>query len=99
MEILTKFSNDLRILGYNANFRAKVIQSAIKGFRRQVKAAANGGPPINRPWSYQREVRRLKKLTSRESWFKPQFDVVAFFPATEGSWRVNGVKKIMQEEG
>ena len=47
MEILTKFSNDLRILGYNANFRAKVIQSAIKGFRRQVEAAANGGPPIN----------------------------------------------------
>ena len=41
VEILTKFSNGLRISGYNANFRAKVIQSAIKGFRRQVEAAAN----------------------------------------------------------
>ena len=99
VEILTKFSNDLRISGYNASFRAKVIQSAITGFQRQVEAAANGGPPINRPRSYQREERRFKKLTSRESWFRPQFDVVAFFPATEGSWLVNGVKKIMQEEG
>ena len=25
--------------------------------------------------------------------------MVAFFPATEGSWLVNGVKKIMKEEG
>ena len=41
MEILTKFSNDLRILGYNdnASFRAKVIQSAITGFWRQVEAS------------------------------------------------------------
>ena len=64
-----------------------------------MEAAANGGPPINRPRSYQREERRHKKLTSRESWFRPQFDVVGFFPATEGSWLVNGIKKIMQEEG
>ena len=49
VEILTRFSNDLRISGYGAGFRAKVIQSAITGFRRQVEAAANGGPPINRP--------------------------------------------------
>ena len=33
VETLIKFSNDLRISGYNA--RAKVIQSAITGFRRQ----------------------------------------------------------------
>ena len=25
--------------------------------------------------------------------------MVAFFPATEGSWLVNGIKKIMREEG
>ena len=31
--LLTKFSNDLRISGYNA--RAKVFQSGIMGFQRQ----------------------------------------------------------------
>ena len=44
VEILTNFSNDLRISGYNASFRATVIQSAITAFQRQVEAAANGGP-------------------------------------------------------
>ena len=85
MDILIEFSNDLRISGYNASFRGKVVRSAITGFRRLVEAAANVGPPINRPRSYQREERRNKKLTSRESWFWPQFDIVGFFPATEGS--------------
>ena len=97
--ILTQFSNDLRVSGYDAKFRATVINSAIVGFRRQCEAAANGGPPINRPRAYQREERRNKKLISRESWFRPQYDVVGFFPATEGSWLVNGLKKIMHEEG
>ena len=61
VEIITKFSNDLRISGYNASFRAIVIQSAITGFWRQVEAAPNGGPPIDQLWS---EERRHKKLTS-----------------------------------
>ena len=45
MDHKTNISNALRISGYNGNasFRAKVIQSAITGFWRQVKAAANGG--------------------------------------------------------
>ena len=29
----------------------------------------------------------------------PNHDVVAFFPATEDGWLVNGVKKILREEG
>ena len=98
-QILTKFANDLRVSGYNQQFREKVIQSAIIGFRRQCEAADNGGTPLHRPRSYNREERRKKKLLSKTSWFRPSHDVVAFFPATEGSWLVNGVKKIMREEG
>ena len=36
---------------------------------------------------------------SREFWFQPTHNVVVFYPATEGSWLVNGNKKIMREEG
>ena len=36
---------------------------------------------------------------SKDSWYRPNHDVVAFFPATEDSWLVNGVKKILREEG
>ena len=97
--ILTRFSNDLRISGYNQQFREKVIQSATTGFQRQCEAADNGGIPLHRPRNYERAARRKKKLMSKESWFHPAHDVVGFFPVTEGSWLVNGVKKIMQEEG
>ena len=76
-----------------------MIQSAITGFQRQCEAADNGGTPLHRPRSYHREERRKKKLIAKTSWFRPSHDVVAFFPATEGSWLVNGVKKIMREEG
>ena len=85
MDILTQFSNDLRVSGYNVKFRTTVISSVITGFRRQCETAVNGGPPINRPRSYQREERRNKKLISRDSWFRPQYDVVGFFPTTENS--------------
>ena len=56
-EILTRFSNDLRVSGYNQQFREKVVQSAITGFTRQCEAADNGGTPLHRPRSYQREER------------------------------------------
>ena len=96
VDILTRFSNDLRLSGYNQQFREKVVQSAITGFTRQCEAADNGGTPLHRPRSYQRAERRKKKLMSKEAWFRPTHDVVAFFPATEGSWLVNGIKKIMR---
>ena len=76
-----------------------MIQSATTGFQRQCEAANNGGTPLHRPRNYKRAARRKKKLMSKESWFRPTHDVVAFFPATEGSWLVNGVKKIMKEIG
>ena len=34
---------------------------------------------------------------AKESWFQPTHDVVGFLPATEGSWLINGLKKIMKE--
>ena len=34
-DILSEFSNDLRIMGYDERFRAKVIQAALTGYKRQ----------------------------------------------------------------
>ena len=64
-KIITRFSNDLRMSGYNQQFREKVIQSAITGFTRQCEAADNGGTPLHRPRDYQREDRRKKKLIAK----------------------------------
>ena len=97
-DILRRFSNDLRMSGYNQQFREKVIKIATIGFQNQCEAADNGGTPLHRPRSYQREERRKKKLIAKSSWFWPTHDVVAFYPATEGSWLAKGVKKIMREE-
>ena len=84
----------------SGHIRAHIIQSSVTGFRRQVEAAAiggPGGPPINWPRSYQREESRNKKLTSRLG--SCQYDVVSFFPAAGGSWFMNSITKIMQKEG
>ena len=80
---MTRFSNDLRVSGYNQPFREKVIQSTITGFTRQCQceAADDGGAPLHRPRNYVRAEKQKKKI-----------------PVTEGNW-LNGFKKIMKEEG
>ena len=71
---MTRFSNDLRVSGYNQQFREKVIQSAITGFTRQCQceAADDGGTLLHRPGNYERAEKQKKKI-----------------PATEGSWLIN----------
>ena len=33
------------------------------------------------------------------AWYRPQYHLAAFYPATPDGWLVNGVNKIMREEG
>ena len=33
------------------------------------------------------------------AWHRPQYHLVAFYPATSDGWLVNGINKIMKEEG
>ena len=41
-DIISEFSNDMRHMGYGESFRAKVIQAALTGYRRQ--CGGHGGP-------------------------------------------------------
>ena len=98
-EILSVYSNELRLSGYDENYRSEVMVAALKGFRRQCLDSDTGGVPLFRSRSYERESRRKKKLMSREAWFKPKFDIVGFLPPTPGGALVKGIQKIVQEEG
>ena len=91
--------HDKMIKSFSANFRAKVIIAALKGFRRQCEAADSGtGPPLFRPRSYVREKRRNKKLRIKESWYRPYHDVVGFVPPSPGGELLAGLQKIATEE-
>ena len=42
----------MRNMGYSEDFRAKVIQVALTGYRRQNKLADTGVQPLQCPWGY-----------------------------------------------
>ena len=70
-KILSEYSNELRLSGYEHSFRAEVIEAAIKGFRRQAATSDAGGTPLFRPRSYDRQARRKKRLMAKEAWYRP----------------------------
>ena len=98
-DILSEFSFDLKNMGYDARFRAKVVTAAITGYRRQCELADTGARPLHRPREFDAKNRRFKKLMSRDgAWLKPQYHVAAFYPATPDGWLVKGIKQIVREE-
>ena len=94
-DTISEYSNDMKNMGYGEKFRAKVIQAALTGYRRQCQLADTGARPLHRPRSYDEVNRRNKKLMSRDG----QYDLAAFYPATPEGWLVKGISKIMKEEG
>ena len=99
-DTISEFSNDMKNMGYGESFRAKVIQAALTGYRRQCELADTGARPLHRPRGYDEVNRRNKKLMSKDgAWLRPQYDLAAFYPATPDGWLVKGITKIMKEEG
>ena len=100
-DILSEYSNELRISGYDHKFRAEIIQAALTGFQRQSAASDSGsGPPLFRSRGYDRQNRRKKKLMSRESWYRSAgYNVIGFLPPTPGAKLVSGLQEIVREEG
>ena len=98
--ILSEYSNELRLSGYDSNFRTEIIEAGLKGFRKQVSVSNTvGGKPLFRARSYERETRRKSKLISKEAWYRPQNNVVGFFPSSVGGGLAAGIQKIVREEG
>ena len=71
----------------------------MKSFKKQCDLAAAGGKPLFRDRGYERLTRRKKKLMLRESWHKPQNDIVGFFAPTPGGKLVAGIQQIVRVEG
>ena len=98
-EILSEFSNDLRRSGYTEKFRAQVISAGIAGFQKQCEASENGGTPLFRPLEYERPARIRKKAMAKEAWYRPNYDVVGFFPVTPGGVLASQIRKLVAKEG
>ena len=96
-EILSEYSNEMRLSGYEHSFRAEVIQAGIKGFRRQAARSDAGGVPLFRERSYERQARRKKKLMAKVAWYRPA-NVVGFMPVSPGGELASGLQKIVTEE-
>ena len=96
-KILSEYSNELRLSGYEHSFRAEVIEAAIKGFRRQAATSDAGGTPLFRPRSYDRHARRKKRLMAKEAWYRPA-NAVGFVPVTPGGELASGLQRIVTEE-
>ena len=98
-EILSEYSNEMRLSGYNHKFRAEIISAALKGFRKQALTSDSGGKPLFRPRGYDRENRRKKKLMAREAWYRGSADVVGSVPPTPNGELAAGLQRIVTEEG
>ena len=98
-EILSIYSNELRLSGYDQNFRAEIIQAGLKGFRRQCRESDSGGCPLFRPRHYDRQKRRKNKLMAKEIWYRPKFNIVQHFPSSVGGRLAAGIQQIVREEG
>ena len=77
-DTISEFSNDMKNMGYGEIFRAKVIQAALTGYKRQCELADTGARPLHRPREYDAVNKRNKKLMSRDgAWLRPQYHLAA----------------------
>ena len=97
-DILSEFSNSMRISGYSEVFRLEIIKSGIEAFENMCREADGGGTPLFRPREYKREERNRKKLISKTSWYRPH-SAVGFFPITPAGELAGLVREIVTEEG
>ena len=97
-DILSEFSQQMKISGYNERFRGEIIRSAVIGFERQCEAADRGTRPLFRPREFQQEQRRRTKLMARSSWHRPKANVVGFYPGSPGGKLAKQIQTIVTEE-
>ena len=64
---LTDLSARMKASGYSEMFRQQVIMSAMAGFGRMVEVAEQGGRPVNRPRSWEADLRQRKKMSKKLS--------------------------------
>ena len=69
-EILIEYMDNLIGMGYEEEWRVKVLSSSLKGYRRILKLVEKGNTERNRQGASTRTSRRWKKLMGPSTWFK-----------------------------
>ena len=96
-ELMENLAEKMMVSGYNEEFRAGVIRSAVVGYERLMAASASGERPLYRPRSWQQKARREAKVLKGVSWYRPA-DTVLFLPATPGGELAEQARKVLEEE-
>ena len=68
-QIMTDWDQKMNVSGYDINFRANVIKSAVQIYTHKVTQSNNGGRPLYRPAGWEATERDLEKLVKRQTWY------------------------------
>ena len=85
----------MQFSGYQQNFKAEVLKSALQAHENMKKKDKEGTQPLYRPKEWKRTEREKQKRNKKENWFKKGGnETVVFVPATPQS----KLKKAYEEE-
>ena len=94
---LNHFSERLKLSGYSQDYRFQIIQAGVKGYEKMVEVEDAGGRPVNKPRTWEEDLRQKKKELQKSSWYrKGGFHVPLFVPHTPGG---ELVRRMKQKEG
>ena len=69
--ILKDYMDELKEGGYNQGWREQVLEAAVTGYERILKAEVEGTGKIHRSDKSTRKIRRWKNLCGKNQWFQP----------------------------
>ena len=78
----------MQYCGYTRDFRAEVVESAVKAFDSILENVASGIEPLYRPRELKKMERARKRRSRRTEWFRggmEKKESMIFVPATPGS--------------
>ena len=91
----------MQYCGYTRDFRAEVVESAMKAFDSMLEKDANGTEPLYRPREWKKVERARKRRSRRTEWFrgggKEKKESVIFVPATPGGELKRRYEKVIEE--
>ena len=76
----------MKASGHSERFRLEVIKSGLEGFERMTKVEEEGRRPVNRPRTWEPDLRQKQKHLKGRNWFRNGgHHVPLFVPHTPGS--------------
>ena len=72
VEALNIYMVEMRNSGYDERYRKDTLVNTVKGYRRKVVEAANGGRPLYREAHEGARERYLSKISAASKWFKKE---------------------------